>query len=124
VSTDAGGASAVIVAYRNVDTTTPLDVAGVANTSASGTDSNFTPTGLTTSTDNALAVSDVVENDGASTAPTLSFNNAQGFGAESGFPDPAGSRQQLQGSRRRSGQQADLDCGAVTFPPTSSRPRH
>jgi hypothetical protein len=86
VTTDAGGASARIVVFRYVNTTTPLDVAAVTSTSAAGA-STFTPTGLTTVTADARAESIVTENDGRNTAQTLSFNNAQGFSAESGFPE-------------------------------------
>jgi hypothetical protein len=86
VTTDAGGASARIVVFRYVNTTTPLDVAAVTSTSAAGA-STFTPTGLTAVTADARAESIVTENDGRNTAPTLSFNNAQGFSAESGFPE-------------------------------------
>ncbi len=85
VNTDAGGASARIVVYRNVNTTTPLDVAAATGTSAAG-QSTFTPPGLTTVSANARAESIVAENSGTATAPTLSFSNAQGFSAESGFP--------------------------------------
>jgi hypothetical protein len=86
VTADAGGASAQIVAYRYVNTTTPLDVAAVTSTSPA-TQTTFTPTGLTTVTANARALTVVAENDGGNTAPTLSFSNAQGFSAESGFPN-------------------------------------
>jgi trimeric autotransporter adhesin len=85
VTTDTGGASARIVAYRYVNSTTPLDVAAVTSTSAAGA-STFTPTGLTTVTANARAEAIVVENDGGLLAPTLGFSNGQGFSAESGFP--------------------------------------
>jgi hypothetical protein len=74
------------VAFRNVNTTTPLDVASVTLTSAAAS-STFTPAGLTTATANARAESIVAENPGTNTAPTLSFSNAQGFSAESGFPN-------------------------------------
>jgi hypothetical protein len=86
VTTDAGGASARIVAYRNVNTTTPLDVAAATSTSAAG-QPTFTPAGLATITANARAESIVAENDNASTAPTLSFSSAQGFSTDGGFPD-------------------------------------
>jgi hypothetical protein len=86
VPADAGGGSAQIVAYRYVNTTTPLDVAAVTSTSAAA-QTTLTPTGLTTVTANARAVSVVAENDGGASAPTLGFSSAQGFSAESGFPN-------------------------------------
>jgi trimeric autotransporter adhesin len=86
INTDAGGASARIVAYRYVNTTTPLDLAAVTSTSLAG-QSTFTPTGLTTISANTRALAIVAENNGAATAPTLGFSNAQGFSAESGFPE-------------------------------------
>jgi hypothetical protein len=86
VKTDAGGASARIVAYRNVNVTTPLDVAPVTSLSGSGS-AGFTPSGLTTASANSYAVSIVAENDRAATAPTLSMFTLQGFRVETGFPD-------------------------------------
>jgi trimeric autotransporter adhesin len=86
VTTDGGGASARIVAYRYVNTTIPLDVAPVTSTSAAG-QSSFTPTGVSTATANARAGAIVAENNGVTTLPTLGFSNAQGFSAVSGFPN-------------------------------------
>jgi hypothetical protein len=115
VNTDAGGASAQIVAFDNVNTTTPLDVASVSSTSAAGS-STFTPTGLTTVTANARAESIIAENPGSNTAPTLSFSNAQGFSAESGFPDkPAASGGNNSQAVDLAGT-AMASAGAVTFP--------
>lgn len=90
VSTDAGGATARIVTYRYVNTTTPLAASAV--TSISGKDvASFTPTGLTTGTANALALSIVAENDSVSTPPTLTLTSPQGFTLAGGFPDaPSG----------------------------------
>jgi hypothetical protein len=85
VTADTGGASARIVAYRYANTTTPVDGTPVTSTSAAG-QSTFAPTGLSTATPNARAISIVVENNGVTTLPTLSFSNAQAFTAESGFP--------------------------------------
>jgi hypothetical protein len=85
-NTDTGGASARIVAFRNVNTTTPLDVTVATSTSAAGA-ATFTPTGQTTVTANARAESIVVENDGGPLTPTLGFSNSQGFSFESGFPE-------------------------------------
>ena len=115
VNTDGGGASAQIVAFDNVNTTTPLDVASVTSTSAAGS-STFTPTGLTTATANARAESIIAENPGSNTAPTLSFSNAQGFSAESGFPDkPAVSGGNNSHAVDVAGK-AIASAGAVTFP--------
>ncbi len=86
VKTDAGGASARIVAYRNVNVTTPLDVAPVTSLSGNGS-AGFTPSGLTTASANSYAVSIVAENDHAATAPMLSMFFPQGFRVETGFPD-------------------------------------
>ena len=83
---DTGGASARIVAFRYVNTTTPLDVTVATSTSAAGA-ATFTPTGQTTVTANARAESIVVENDGGPLTPTLGFSNSQGFSFESGFPE-------------------------------------
>jgi hypothetical protein len=106
-------ASSKIVAYRYVNTTTPLDTASVNSTSAIAT--TFTPTGLTTVTAGARAVSLVAEDDAIATAPTLGVATAQGFTVETGFPDaPA------LGSDNRHA--VDLTskgiatAGAVTFP--------
>jgi hypothetical protein len=85
-NTDTGGASARIVAFRYVNTTTPLDVAVTTSTSAAGA-STYTPPGQTTVTTNARAESIVVENDGGPLTPTLGFGNSQGFSFESGFPE-------------------------------------
>ena len=94
VSVSGGVAAARIVSYRNVNTTTPLDVTPVTSLSGSSSASSFAPDGLTTATANARAVSIVTENDGGGSAPTLGFGgggNAQGFVAETGFPDaPSG----------------------------------
>ena len=85
VNADAGGASAMIAAFRFVNTTTPLDIAAVTSTSLAGA-STFTPTGVTTLTANDRGESLVAENNGASTAPTLSFSTSQSFTMETGFP--------------------------------------
>src|SRR3954471_6888765 len=85
-NTDTGGASARIVAFRNVNTTTPLDVTAATSTSAAGA-STYTPPGQTTVTTNARAESIVVENDGGSLTPTLGFGTSQGFSFETGFPE-------------------------------------
>lgn len=86
VNTDGGGASARIVAYRNVSTTNPLDVTASAGVSGNAA-STFTPPGLATLTANAYAVSIVAQNDRDRTPPTLSMIISQGFAMESGFPD-------------------------------------
>jgi hypothetical protein len=87
-NTDTGGASARIVAFRYVNTTTPLDVTATTSVSAAGA-STYTPPGQTTVTANARAESIVAENDGGSLTPTLGFGNSQGFSFESGFPEQA-----------------------------------
>ncbi len=86
VNTDRGGASARIIAYRNVDTTTPLDVAAATSVSTSAA-ATFTGPGLTTLTPNALALSIVAQNDSGSAAPALAMISAQGFALEAGFPE-------------------------------------
>ncbi len=86
VRTDGGGASARIVSYRNVDTTTPLD--GVTPDTATGTSIPFGTGSLMTNTANDLAVSIVAENDGSSSPPSLGLSSANGFVEETGFPDP------------------------------------
>lgn len=50
-----------IVAFRGVDTTTPIDVTSVSDTSAAG--ATFTPTGLTTTTNDAWVLSSVISAD-------------------------------------------------------------
>ncbi len=86
VATDRGGASARIIAYRNVNTATPLDVTPTAGVSANAAPT-FTPPSLTTLAANAYAVSIVAQNDRARTAPTLGLATSQGFALESGFPE-------------------------------------
>jgi len=66
---------AQIAAYRGVDTSDPWDIAAtVENVSASGS-TTFTPSDVTTTTDNAWVLSIVSHGD----ANTLSLNTAQGF---------------------------------------------
>ena len=115
VNADAGGGTARIVAFRYVNTTTPLDVAAVTNTSAANA-TTFTPTGLTTVTANARAESIVVQNDGTSSAPTLSFNNAQGFSFETGFPEAPGGGNNGNHHAVAVAGKALPTTGAVTFP--------
>jgi hypothetical protein len=120
VNADAGGGSARIVAYRYVNTTTPLDgVAPVATTSPDAT-TNFTPTGLTTNSAFDRAVSILAENDdgnATNTAPSITMSNAQAFTTETGFPDTVGNLGNA-GNRHA----ADVTSkgittpGAVTFP--------
>ena len=98
VATDGGGASARIIAYRNVDPTTPLDVTPTAGVSATAAPT-FTPPSLATLTANAYAVSIVAQNDRARTAPTLSLATSQGFALESGFPETPDGGEQRQPSR-------------------------
>jgi hypothetical protein len=119
VSTDAGGASAQLVAYRYVNTTTPLDVAAVSSTSPA-TQTTFAPTGLTTVTANARAVAVVAENGGAATAPTLSFSNAQGFSAESGFPNAPAVGNPTNHNTVDLASKAIPSAVAVTFPTFSA----
>jgi hypothetical protein len=119
VNTDAGGASARIVAFRYVNTTTPLDVAAVTSTSAAGA-STFTPTGLTTVTANARAESIVVENDGGPLTPTLGFGNSQGFSFESGFPEAPSVGDTTNHHAVALAGAPQPTAGAVTFPTFST----
>ena len=86
VTADAGGASAQIVAYRYVNTTSPLDVAGGDQHLGGRTDdlhAHRTDHGDGQRTSGGGRRRERRGN----TAPTLSFSNAQGFSAESGFPN-------------------------------------
>jgi hypothetical protein len=119
VDTDAGGASARVIAYSNVNTGSPFDGAAVTTTSLSGI-SSFTPTGLSTTFANSRAVSIVAENNNTSTVPALSLGAAQGFGMEPGFPDawPNGNNSNHH-SVAVAGQVVPT-AGAVAFPTFST----
>jgi hypothetical protein len=118
-NTDTGGASARIVAFRYVNTTTPLDVTAATSTSAAGA-STFTPTGQTTVTTNARAESIVVENDGGPLAPTLGFGNSQGFSFESGFPEAPAVGDTTNNHAVGLAGLPKPTAGAVTFPTFST----
>lgn len=119
VNTDAGGASARIVPLRYVNTTKPFDVTPVTSAPLIG-QSTFAPTALTTLTANARAEAIVAQNGGAAKPPALSFQNAQGFSAEPGFPDaPAAGNNSNHHAVDVAGR-AIPSPGPVTFPTFAS----
>ena len=102
------------MAYRNVNASTPFDVAGATSASAAGA-TTYTPTGVTTVTNNATALSIVMENDSSSSIPTPSLGTAQGFTQR--FSNGVAT------STSNAGSLADKSiatAGAVTFPTWST----
>jgi hypothetical protein len=112
----ASGFSARVAAYRNVNGTTPFDVSNVNTVPTTTGQSTFAPTGLSTATGNARAISVVAQNDGAGTIPTLNF--AGGGGSAAGFGTEF-SNGIAGGTTSHAGAAADqliASAGLVTFP--------
>ena len=106
------GFNVCVVAYRHVDATTPFDaVTPATSASVAAGLSSFAPTGISTGSSNAMAVSVVGQNAGA--VPTLSLLSAQSFVFEfTNGGNAAGSNSNAAGL-------ADLavaSAGAVPFP--------
>jgi len=110
------GLSARVVAYRNVNTSTPFDVADTTSAPATTGSATFPVPNLTTVTNNAKAVSVVMQNDGTNTSiPSLTLNTANGFAAEfsNGVSSSASHAAALA-------DQSIATAGTVTFPTWAS----
>ena len=111
ITAPSGFWTAEVAAFSGVNVTTSLDnVTPVYSVSGAGS-TTFAPTGLTTNTAGDLAVSIVMENDAASTVPTLTLSTANGFtGATSeGFSS-------IPSNAENFAYEEITTPGAVTFP--------
>jgi hypothetical protein len=105
------GFNARVLAFRNVNATTPFDTANVNSVPGTLNQPNFGPTGLTTVTANAMALSFVSQDDGAANVPTLTLSTAQGFVAQ--YSSGVASTQSSAGAMAN---ELIGTVGAVTFP--------
>ena len=111
------GFNVCVVAYRHVDATTPFDgVAPATSASATAGQSSFAPTGVSTGSSNAMAVSVVGQNAGS--VPTLSLLLAQSFvfeftngGNAAGSNSNAAGLADLAVASRECGALPDVDVG-------------
>jgi hypothetical protein len=111
VTTAAGGASARIVDYREAGGTPTWDTAANASGATSGSQSTLTPTNITTTANNSLALSIVANRiNGA----TLTLSTPQSFTKE--YTDAPSTLVETTGLADR----LVATAGAVTFPTWSS----